>query len=73
MFGALRELFRRHRLLEGRESLKYGLILASIGVALLVVDLTGVSLTSPRAFGLIFLFPGVALVAFHALTRRGGE
>jgi hypothetical protein len=70
---SIQELFRRHRLLEGREALKYGFILASIGAALLVVDLTGTELASARALGLIFLFPGAALVAFHLVMNRGRE
>ncbi len=69
---AIRELFRRHRLLEGQEALKFGLILASIGTALMIIEWTGMEVASAGALGLIFLFPGLALVAFHQFTRPGG-
>ena len=66
---SIEALFKRHRLLQGREALKYGLLLGSLGIAMLLIDLAGVPLASPRALGLIFLFPGAALVLFHLLTR----
>lgn len=69
---SIRELFRRHRLLEGQEALKYGLIFAFIGLALLIIEWTGIELASAGALGLIFFFPGAALVAFHLAVRRGG-
>jgi len=49
----------------GDQSLKYGLVAVALGLSLMVLDIRGLDLDRPLAFGIPLFFIGVALVGYH--------
>jgi len=52
------------------QSLKWGMVAAALGVALMAIDALGLDTERPLAFGIPLLLVGAALVAYH---RMGGH
>ena len=49
-------------------ALKWGLLTASVGLGLVVVQLLPISFEEPAAYGLLFLFAGGGLLAYYAVA-----
>jgi hypothetical protein len=52
-----------------RSALKWGLVLLSIGVGVLLIDLFAIGFESPIAYGILLLAAGMALLGFYAIER----
>ncbi|MDX1550488.1 MAG: DUF6249 domain-containing protein [Lysobacter spongiicola] len=53
-----------------QSSFKWGLVMVLLGFALAAVDLLGLSVDDPSAFGLLFAAIGAGLIGYYAATRR---
>jgi hypothetical protein len=53
-------------------ALKWGLVLTVVGLAFGLIDGLGLDGGDPATFGLLIGAAGVAMLGFHALSRRGG-
>lgn len=54
-------------------SLKWGVVSVAVGAALATIQLTGIEPTSPLAFGLVFIFGGVGLLAHYVITTTRSD
>jgi hypothetical protein len=54
----------------GEESLKWGLVLGAIGVALIIVQFLPYQSDDPIALGVILVFGAAGLLAHYAVARR---
>lgn len=52
-----------------QSSLKWGLVLTAMGGALCLIDVFGLGVEDPTAFGLLIGFAGLGMLAYHALRR----
>lgn len=52
-------------------ALKWGMVLTVVGIAFGVIDGLGLDGGDPATFGLLIGSAGVAMLGFHALSRRG--
>ena len=50
-------------------ALKWGMVLAGVGLAFVAVQLGGFSAADPITYGLVFLFAGGGLLGYHRLAR----
>lgn len=66
----VKELFKSRAWMNGHDPLKWGMLVAAVGAAFITIDLLGVEAHSAMAPGLVFLFPGIALIAYHLITRE---
>lgn len=53
-----------------RSALKWGLVLFSLGIGVLVVDVLALSFESPMAYAVLLLATGLALLGFYAIERN---
>lgn len=53
-----------------QSSFKWGLVTALLGFALVAVDVLGLDVDDPGAFGLLFGAIGAGLIAYYGATRR---
>ena len=58
------ESMRRH------SALKWGMVLTLMGVSLGLIDLFGLGVEDPSAFGLLIGSAGVGMLLYHALRRE---
>jgi hypothetical protein len=61
------KLFLERQLPDTDSALKWGLIIASIGIAFCVLQILNVDVHEPIAYGVIFLFGGASLLVYYAL------
>jgi hypothetical protein len=54
-------------------ALRWGMVLAGVGFAFVLIDLGGFGATDPIAYGLIFLFAGGGLMGYHLIVRATGR
>jgi hypothetical protein len=52
------------------DALKWGLVWIGIGSGLVLIDWLPYDVTDPIAYGLIFIFGGVALLVYRSITAR---
>lgn len=52
-----------------RSALKWGLVLFSLGLGVLVVDLLALGFESPLAYAVLLLATGLALLGFYVIER----
>lgn len=52
-----------------RSALKWGLVILSLGVGMLLVDLLAVSFESPLAYAILLLATGTALLGYYLIER----
>lgn len=52
-------------------ALKWGMVLTIVGIAFGVIDGLGLDGGDPASFGLLIGGAGIAMLGFHALSRRG--
>lgn len=69
------ELFSRGSWTEPstRSALKWGLVILSLGVGLLLVNLFMISFESPAAYAVLFLATGTALLGYYLIERDDEE
>lgn len=65
----VRSLTEADDVLRRQSSLKWGLVLALMGLSLCLVDLFGLGVEDPMAFGLIIGSAGLGMLGYHALRR----
>jgi hypothetical protein len=65
----LKELFKSKAWFAQYDSLKWGMLVASVGAAFILIDVLGIDFDSATAPGIIFLFPGLALIAYHVISK----
>lgn len=56
-----------------KSSLKWGVVLMSLGVGCVVIDLLGLGVEDPSAFGLLFLAIGIGMVVYYRIDRDPGR
>jgi hypothetical protein len=56
-----------------RSALKWGLVIVSLGVGLLLVDVFGIDFESPLAYAVLLLATGTALLGYYVIERDGVE
>lgn len=65
-----RQLFARDAQLQRLSSLKWGLVLVGVGLALLVGQLGEDYITDQSTFGLMFVFAGIAFFIYYGIAQR---
>lgn len=55
-----------------KSSLKWGVVLMCLGAGCVVIDLLGLGVEDPAAFGLLFLAIGLGMVIHYRLDRDTG-
>lgn len=65
----VRSLTNADEELRRQSSLKWGLVLVLMGVSLCLIDLFGLGVEDPTAFGLLIGSAGIGMLAYHALRR----
>ncbi len=68
----VRALFEADAERRRQETLKWGLLLGGIGVALVMIELLGLGSDDPGGYGLLLGAAGVALLAHRVLQGRDG-
>lgn len=53
-----------------RSALKWGLVLFSLGIGVLVVNVLALGFESPMAYAVLLLATGLALLGFYAIERN---
>jgi hypothetical protein len=71
--AALRELLQWTRDVRRGNALKWGMVGVAVGIAMILVDVLSLDADDPSAFGIVIIAGSVALLAFHAVERRGGS
>jgi hypothetical protein len=66
----VRTIFTRRRDPDTYGALKWGLVVAAVGIALMVVQFLPYNDNDPIAFGIVLLFAGAGLLAYYAMARR---
>ena len=54
-------------------ALRWGMVLAGVGVAFVLIHLGGFSASDPIGYGLIFLCAGGGLLGYHLIVRATGR
>ncbi len=63
-------VFARDAKLQRLSSLKWGLVLVGIGLALLIGQIAEDYLTDQATFGLVFIFAGIAFFIYFGVAQR---
>ena len=66
-------LFLKARSENPENSLKWGIVGVSIGIALVLIELIELSADQPMAYGIVFAFGGAGLLCFYMIKRLRGE
>jgi hypothetical protein len=56
-----------------KSSLKWGVVLMSVGLGCVVIDLLELGVEDPSAFGLLFLAIGIGMVVHYRIDRDTGQ
>lgn len=56
-----------------RSALKWGLVLLSLGIGVLIVNVLGIGFESPVAYAILLLATGTALLGFYVIERDNDE
>jgi uncharacterized membrane protein len=65
----VKHLFIKDAQLHRLSSLKWGMVLVGIGVALVISQLAEDYITDESVFGLMFIFAGVAFLIYYGIAR----
>ncbi len=66
----VKHLFIKSAQLQRLSSLKWGMVLVGIGVALVIGQLAEDYITGESVFGLMFIFAGVAFLIYYGIARK---
>ena len=66
----VKHLFVKDAQLQWLSSLKWGMVLIGIGVALVISQLAEDYITHESVFGLMFIFAGVAFLIYYGIARK---
>lgn len=55
-----------------RSALKWGLVVLSLGVGMLIVDILSISFESPLAYAVLLMATGAALLGYYLIERDVG-
>jgi Domain of unknown function (DUF6249) len=66
----LKELFKSNAWFAKYDSLKWGMLVASVGIAFMAIAMFGIDFESAMAPGFLFLLPGLALIAYHVISKK---
>lgn len=66
----VKHLFIRDAQLQRLSSLKWGMVLIGIGVALVISQLAEDYITNESVFGLMFIFAGAAFLIYYSIARK---
>ncbi|MEE9569809.1 MAG: DUF6249 domain-containing protein, partial [Candidatus Binatia bacterium] len=66
----VKHLFAKNALHQRLSSLKWGMVLVGIGLALLLRQITDEYITDESVFGLMFIFAGVAFLIYYGISQR---
>ena len=69
----IEKLFLANRVEAIGSNLKWGIVLVALGLALALIQMTGLDGDEPLTYGLIFLFSGVGLLIYYAIKMRYGD
>ena len=64
----LQELLKNRAWLSGHDPLKWGMLVAAVGAAFILIDVLGIDYETAMAPGIVFLLPGLALVAYRYIS-----
>lgn len=67
----VKHLFAGHKPYDSLTSLKWGLVLIGIGIALFIE--TVIEISDEGVVGLMFLFAGVSFITYHLLAKKENE
>ncbi len=67
------KLFLQKPLPDSQSALKWGLIVASIGVAFCILQLMHFAADEPVSYGIVFLCGGAGLLAYYALSAKKAD
>ena len=66
----VKHLFIKDAQLQRLSSLKWGMVLVGIGVALVIGQLAEDYITGESVFGLMFIFAGMAFLIYYGIARK---
>jgi uncharacterized membrane protein len=66
----VKHLFIKDAQLQRLSSLKWGMVLIGIGVALVISQFAEDYITDESVFGLMFIFAGVAFLIYYGIARK---
>ena len=66
----LKGIFSKEAHLQRLSSLKWGMVLVGIGLALLINQITGEYLSDESVFGVMLIFAGIAFLVYYGIARK---
>ncbi len=66
----VKHLFTKDAQLQRLSSLKWGLVLVGVGLALFISQIADEYITDESVFGLMFLFAGIAFLIYYGIARK---
>ena len=66
----IQKLFLENRAEDINSNLKWGIVSVALGIALAVIQFTGLSAEEPLTFGIAFIASGVALLSYYMLRQQ---
>lgn len=66
----VKHLFAKDAQLQRLSSLKWGMVLIGIGLALFLSQIADEYITDQSVFGLMFLFAGIAFLIYYGIARK---
>jgi len=66
----VKHLFTKDAQLQRLSSLKWGMVLVGIGLALFISQIADEYITDQSVFGLMFLFAGIAFLIYYGIARK---
>ena len=66
----IQKLFLENRAEDFNSNLKWGIVSVSLGVALIIIEFSGLRIEQPLTFGIAFISAGLALLSYYTLMRR---
>ena len=71
--GLVLSLLKMDKVNRRKSSLKWGVVLLCLGLGCVVIDLLGLGVEDPSAFGLLFMSIGLGMVIHFRLDRDSGD
>ena len=66
----VKNLFTKDAQLQRLSSLKWGLVLVGVGLALFISQVADEYITDESVFGLMFIFAGIAFLIYYGIARK---
>ncbi len=65
----IQKLFLENRAEDFNSNLKWGIVAVALGIALAIIQFTGLGSDEPLTFGIAFIAGGIALLSYYMLMK----